>query len=238
MLELSILKSAGNMAKIDSEDSKVGGLSFFLSLIALIVLSSINIFVLVNIFSASAAKNLGYFLIGAIVGALIAHFFIKGRLSVLIHEAKHRVISNLVGNKEKALKVETHSGHFEYAYSKSTARYNAFISLAPYWLPVATFTALILSYATIRGNFLIVLVLVGIGFGIDAILNVRDISPQQTDISLIRGGYPVGLSYIIFINLVVLTSLLAWVYDGPQGLKSFGKEWWKVMREIINYLPR
>ena len=137
---------------------------------------------------------------------------------MLIHEFKHSVISNLVGNRHRGLKIGRNSGHYSYAYSKRTAHYNAFISLAPYITPVFTFVAVLVSLIFYRDERQIAAAIVGFGYGVDILLNMRDISPIQTDISLIRGGYGMGLLYIAAWNLLTIGVLLAWVFQGPHGL--------------------
>jgi hypothetical protein len=122
-----------------------------------------------------------------------------------------------VGNKAKKLHVEANSGHFEYAYSKETSHYNAFISLAPYIVPLFTFIAGLLALAFGRTDHIIAVAIIGAGYGIDLVLNLRDISPIQTDITEIRGGYKVGLLYISAWNFLLLGVVLAWVFHGIDG---------------------
>jgi hypothetical protein len=47
---------------------------------------------------------------------------------------------------------------------------------------------------------------------------MRDISPVQTDITLIRGGYSVGLLYISAWNFIIAALLFAWAFQGVEGL--------------------
>jgi hypothetical protein len=116
------------------------------------------------------------------------------------------------------MKIERDSGHLEYAYSKQTAHYNAFIALAPYIVPMWTFVMILMSAAVAWGNTFLTAILVGIGYGADLILNARDISPIQTDISLITGGYKVGLTYIMAWNLLTAAFVLAWAFQGAAGI--------------------
>lgn len=199
------------------ESSVVGGFAFFLSLGALLptglLLTTLTFF---RIGSADLEATLT-FVIAGIAGAVIAHLGIKGHISVLIHEFKHSLVSNLVGNKYKGMKIEQDSGYFQYAYTKSTAHYNAFISLAPYIVPVFTFLGTLLALTFFRHDHTFAALSVGVGYGVDLVLNIRDISPIQTDLSLIRGGYYVGLLYIIAWNLMIMGSVCAWVFHGFSG---------------------
>ena len=195
----------------------VGGFAFFLSLVALTIASIFCCLFLVAAINKINAERIFPFLSGLILGSFIALVFIRGKLSVFIHEFKHSFVANLVGNKWKSMKVNDSSGHFEYSYSKATSHYNAFISLAPYCLHVFTFLSALIGSILFWNDVKIVLLMMGLGFGIDLILNARDISPVQTDISLITGGFLIGLLYIFFWNLSVGSVLFIWVTMGWQG---------------------
>lgn len=201
-----------------SEQDLVGGFAFFLSLFAL--LPTGILFTTLTLYRVRSADYICSvrFLIAFLIGATLAQMFIRGHLSVLIHEFKHSVISNIVGNRHRGLKIGKNSGHYTYAYSKRTAHYNAFISLAPYITPVFTFVAVLLSLIFFREDRQVAATIVGLGYGVDILLNMRDISPIQTDISLIRGGYGMGLLYIAAWNLLTIGMLLAWVFQGSHGL--------------------
>jgi len=211
-------RRAAAVSKSAKKDASiVGGFAFYLSLAALLPTGVLTVLLAVVTWEHSSAIPTGIFVTSALVGAFLAHSCVSGHISVLIHEFKHSVVSNLVGNKRKGMKVNERSGHFEYSYTKRTAHYNAFISLAPYILPLFTFICSLLAFALVRHNHERAAIVVGIGYGCDLLLNARDISPIQTDISLIRGGYKVGLLYIGAWNLVILGLLLAWVFKGTAG---------------------
>jgi hypothetical protein len=200
------------------EQQVVGGIPFFISLAVLLPTGAL--FFVLALFQVrhTSVASACVFLGSCIVGALLAQVLIRGHVSVLLHEFKHALISNLVGNKNKRMKIEENSGHLEYAYSKRTAHYNAFIALAPYIVPVCTFVGALLSAAVAWGNPTAALIGVGLGYGADLILNARDISPIQTDISLIRGGYHFGLLYILAWNLLTTAIILAWAFQGAAGV--------------------
>jgi hypothetical protein len=195
----------------------VGGFAFFLSLGAILPTGVILLALAVQLFSGESSKYAGSFVAAAGAGALCAHLFIKGHISVLIHEFKHSLVSNIVGNKRKGMKIGRDSGYFEYAYSKETKHFNAFISLAPYIVPVFTFVAALLAFATARHQHIAAVLLVGFGYGIDLVLNIRDISPVQTDLSLIRGGYRIGVLYVVAWNVLIFGFLTAWILGGISG---------------------
>jgi len=203
---------------VQEKPDLVGGFAFFLSLAALLptglMFTTLTFFRLETANSTTTVN----FIFAALAGAAIAQMFIRGHLSVFIHEFKHSLVSNLVGNRHKGMKIGERSGHYQYAYTKSTAHYNAFISLAPYITPVFTFFSILLALIFFREDREIASIVVGVGYGMDILLNMRDISPIQTDISLIRGGYTMGLAYIAAWNLLTAGLIFAWAFHGLRGL--------------------
>ncbi len=196
---------------------KIGGFAFFLSLSVLLPLGVVLLFLTLS-YVPLDGRGVAIFFGAWVAGIVACQVFIRGHVSVLIHESKHAIVSNLVGNKRKGMKIGEHSGHFVYAYSKRTAHMNALISLAPYILPVFTFVGMLAAAAALRKDHAMAVLLVGICYGVDTALNVRDISPIQTDINEIRGGYGIGLLYIFAWNLTIFGVLLAWVFNGLAGL--------------------
>jgi hypothetical protein len=201
-----------------AEPTIVGGFAFLLSLSALLPTGIVTVLLSATTFRLESINPSGVFVGATALGALAAHFFVRAQLSVFLHEFKHSFVSSLVGNKWKGMKVDQESGHFEYSYTKDTSHYNAFISLAPYIVPVLTLVAALFAFAGFRHHHEMAVLIVGIAYGADVLLGLRDISPIQTDITLIRGGYRVGLLYITAWQLAILGVLLAWVFNGIPGL--------------------
>lgn len=201
-----------------SEGERIGGFAFFLSLAALCPTGIILLYLAFSAVDAIDTEAFAVFSASWLVGLVLGHSVIRGHVSVYIHESKHAIVSNLVGNKRKGMKIDANSGHFTYSYTKKTAHFNALIALAPYILPVFTFLSALIAFALFREDHTLATLVVGIGFGIDTALNIRDISPIQTDINTIRGGYGVGVLYICSWNLVIFSVILAWVFNGKAGL--------------------
>lgn len=201
-----------------SEGDRTGGFAFFLSLAALCPSGLILIYLAFSAVESIDTQAFAVFGAAWIMGIVLGHSIIRGHASVYIHESKHAIVSNLVGNKRKGMKIDANSGHFTYSYTKKTAHFNALIALAPYILPVFTFLAAIVAFALFREDHLFAALVLGFGFGVDTALNVRDISPIQTDINTIKGGYGIGLLYIFSWNLVIFAVLLTWVFGGKAGL--------------------
>jgi hypothetical protein len=117
-------------------DKLLGGIAFLLSLLFLTLLAAINLEQLPNIWNELSAQRLSYLLMRLIPGVVFALFILRGKYSVLLHEFKQSIVSERAGNKRKSMKIDDASGSFTYVNSKRSAAFNAFISLAPYWLPL------------------------------------------------------------------------------------------------------
>ena len=212
------------------EQKPVGGLPFFISIICLIIVAINNIIFFPQlIFSKigedgffNLSQNLIAFVSIAIFSGFLAKFFLKHELAVLIHEFKHRIFANLVGNKYKSMKIGKEEGYVEYEYTKKTRIYNALIALAPYYFPL--FTILITFFSCIFwwGNHTAIMTMAAIGYGADFYLGIADVGPHQTDFTNIEGGYYVALTYVVSINIFIATCMLAWAFDGISGLTYLG----------------
>jgi hypothetical protein len=202
-----------------TKEKPVGGIAFYISLFSLYIVSTTNILQLPGLLNADSTIRLRYFISGTLVGCWIAYALIKGHLSVFFHETKHALVSGLVGNKQKGLKVQKETGEFAYSYTKYTAQYNALISLAPYFLPLMLFFGIFISLIFLGEQRNLALILIGVTYGCDLIMNMRDISFVQTDIKNINGGYKVGIAYIIGMNAFISSTLLAYILDDLNGLK-------------------
>jgi hypothetical protein len=213
--------------KLDT--SKAGGWSFFLSLGAAIIFAPMLVVALLTRFDAVAFGRLLPFATAVGGGALLATFIIRGHIAVFIHELKHSIVANLVGNKARNFRIRKETGHFEYEFTEKTRKYNAFISLAPYWLPLFTLAGGAIGYAGWWSNHAVVALIVGVGWGIDLALIARDIGPHQTDFSNLRGGYRVGLTYVAALNTCVGALLFAWASGGPAEILA-------ILRGIVTSL--
>ena len=100
--------------------TSVGGIAFFLSLFCLITLSALNLFILPMLIDYSALRHLAVFLSGSIIGGWAADTFLKGKLSVFIHELKHHIPSHFARNKTKGWKIRGDSGEYRYSYTSAT----------------------------------------------------------------------------------------------------------------------
>src|SRR5258708_2545010 len=118
------------------KNTKVGGIFFALLFALFMVVSVTSLLVLPRVIWHGSLRALFEFIGAALIWAVLAHFLIRAYLSVCIHECKHMICALLAGDKAKGMKIARGSGHFEYAYNEETAGYNAFIALAPYYIPL------------------------------------------------------------------------------------------------------
>ncbi len=209
--------------KVKQHTGKVGGIFYFFSLLSVILLAALSSrFFLQFYFSSamptqiSALQYLFFIIPGFILAALI-----PGKLSVFIHELKHSLVSSLAGNKSKGMAYKDNTGHFEYTYTSKTAHLNAFISLAPYILPV--FSALMLAayFYFYKSNYLLASILLLLGLGIDLYLNFKDAGIHQTDLTEIRGGYMLSMLYVFSFNIAWVSLISLIVFFGPAVLLEF-----------------
>lgn len=214
----------------------VGGLSFFIALLSLITLALLGTMLLPALIDPESYGRAVLFLASAAAGAIIGKLLLSGRLAVFVHELKHSIFSNLVGNKAKSLVVHDESGHFQYQYSKATAHFNAFIALAPYWLPVFTVLAIPFSYLLFPKLLLPRVAFVGFWYGVDLFHSLRDVSPHQSDLTQIRGGFSIALLYVVAINVFVACLVSAWALKELVGLKLLGSGLWLLVKSVVTLI--
>ena len=215
---------------MEEKQKPVGGIAFFCSLLFLALLAAQNTRAILPLMSVHAVLMLAAFFAAALVGTIMTWRLLPNTICVFIHEFKHALLSGLAGNKLKGLVVQRDSGHVEYSYTRDTAAYNAFISLAPYITPLLTFPAVTAMVIIEPAHHTVAVLLAGLAWGADFYLNTRDISPVQTDLSGLRGGYTIGKLYILFCNAAFFTFVAAWVIGGRSGLVQLVVHLWNIAR--------
>lgn len=201
---------------------KFGGIGFFISLVSLAVILLINVvFILLDLENIDLYTLRGV-IIASIFGYFITNLTIKGGLQVFFHEFKHSLPSGFVGNRARDIKLGRNSGEFSYAYSEETAKYNALIALAPYWLPLFSFTIIVIPYLfRLDIDFAIWQLVVAFAYGADCSSNWRDIGAYQTDFQVIRGGPKVAYIYVVLMNLVYFTFIFTYLNFNLEGLANW-----------------
>lgn len=231
-----MLRIRRKVKKRDKKQKSIGGVPFFITLGCALFLGVFNFFHLPALWDGPAFRNWCKFLSGMVLGGLIAKVMIQGHISVFCHELKHMLVSKIwANNKNKGFKIRRKSGHYKYAYSRETEKFNALISLAPYFFPLFTVPAALIAWPISYHSPHWITFILGVGYGIDCLLNVRDISPIQTDLTEITGGYNTAIAFVIAINLTIFTLLAAFVSQGVFGLQFLVHALWDFMIHIVNY---
>lgn len=221
--------------KKDSPPSSLGGIVFYSSLFALLIFDLGFLIALPFLFSVEGFFPLSRFAIGIILGAWLSYFLFRPSAETLLHEMKHALVSTFLGNKWKGMTVEGESGEFAYQYYKETAAYNAFISLAPYWLPVFAALALGIGSIFLHQHHTWLCLVVGLAWGSDLYLAIKDIGPHQSDLQNIRGGYSIGWLYALVMNIAVASILTTWAMLNWKGFAQVGKFHIDWMLKIYEY---
>jgi hypothetical protein len=211
------------MAAPKIHTGKVGGAFYFFSLFSVVLLASLLTRFSVDFLSTSTINtkiSLLQILISLLIGFFIAAL-VPSKVSVFLHELKHSIISSLAGNKAKSMSYKEDSGDFQYTFTKNTAHLNAFISLAPYLLPIFSIIGLVLQFTVFKADLALGATVSIAALGLDLVLNLKDAGIHQTDLTEIRGGYFLSMTYVLAFNTswILIVSTLA-IY-GAQPLLEF-----------------
>lgn len=225
----------------EKAQEKSGGLAYYLSLISLLILSFSNIIALssrLSLLPEGTLLNFTFLAPSLVAGFLLVRLLVPERILTLMHELRHAVLSGLAGNKWKVMNINRASGSFEYSYTRGTAHMNALISLAPYFLPLLTIPAVLAAWALFRHSHQNMVMIISFVFGGDLYMSVRDISPHQSDFSELRGGFGLGLLYVIAANIFLVTTLAAWALWGQAGLLLLMNTFWDMVGVGISAIRR
>lgn len=170
------------------------------------------------------------------IGGFFAYFFIHVLLykplfaHVMSHEITHMLWALIFGKKVKSLHVSHHSG------SVVVDKTNFFISLAPYFFPFYTFLILII-YFLVQEKFLpYVLFFLGASLSFHLCLTFYSLQQKQTDFK--DFGSIFSLSFIFFMNLIVLTVLLAVIFPSKVNLKLITLDLFENIKGFVTILSQ
>ena len=195
-----------------------------MSVLSLIFLAALSTLFIIKAFLFAALSYqvslLGHALfvfVGILIGVVVS-----GKADVFIHELKHSIVSNLAGNKAKGMKVDKETGHFEYTFTKQTSHLNAFISLAPYTFPIFSLAFLPLAILMFSKDPVIARYMMSCALGIDLLQSAEDVGPYQTDFSELRGGFFVGIIYVVCFNFILTCLVTIAIVFGYPAYQDFG----------------
>ncbi len=213
---------------------KSGGLAFFLSFPAISYLNfSLSIGV-IGLYNTQDSFLFLWIFAGIVLGFCLSPIFTRGKIYVFSHEVKHAIVASLAGNKWKRMDIQRDGGgEYQYSYTKKTAHLNAFIALAPYWFPLLTIPASLLTLSKIAQPE-ILRILIGTCLTLDLIAGMKDLGPHQSDLSTIRGGPKLAMIYVLLMNMFVIMIVASWSLSGLQGLKFQAINVWRVTEKILS----
>lgn len=198
---------------------KCGGVFFFSSLIFTYVFSILFSPAALNVIATTSTwTRWRGFLGGMLLGLGLVKLLISGKTETLLHEIRHNVFSGFVGNKPKKIEVHDKGGSFEYEYTQETAKFNAFISLAPYFLPFFTLLTFPIWCCILNIPSAIRAGILGAAYAADIRLNLQDIHPGQTDFTDLNGGFFVGVLYVIGFHIAFSILIFTWVGGDYKGV--------------------
>lgn len=196
------------------DKARAGDLVFFAALMFFVALLIGMLKALPLTFTIEYPTRVIIFLSSAFLGLLFATVFIRGYLSVFLHEFKHAIAAILAGNSPRGIKIGKESGHFEYAFSEDARSYNAFIYLAPYTVPLCSVMLILISIYPLYENMNAMIAISGFGYGLDLTISLRDVHPKQTDFSNLYGGFGIGILYVVALHLIFAISVISLVSGG------------------------
>jgi hypothetical protein len=215
-----------------TSDTKEGGIAFYFTLLCLIIINAVQLFGLSGILTHTQFSQWGEFVTALLCGGMAAACFINGGFSTFLHEVRHSTVSGLVGNSWGKMHVDGNSGYFQFKYDQRNKHFNALIALAPYYLPVFTVLGAVFMALYFYRYKVWLSMILGFGYGIDLVLNLRDISPIQSDLTRIRGGYSVAVAFIVLAQLALASLVSYWVIAQMAGIRYLGAVYWEIIQSL------
>jgi hypothetical protein len=182
------------------------------------------------------AVHWGLFLQALLTGVVILAGSKFQRLSTFLHEVKHAVLVVCTGNILKEMKVGRDRGHVSYQMYKDTLHFEPFVMLAPYFLPLLSFPALIAALFLEEKHRFGAIYLLGLALGLDLMSAWREFHPHQTDLRRIFGGFFIARTFIFTANLFWISVCLLWLVGGANGFVFAGLEWLSYALDAVRSL--
>ena len=216
--------------------NKIGSISFFLSIpvslfFAWICFSSSLELLHIKAFEKT---DLSVFIFGLLASGVIVGTSKIPKLRTFVHEFKHAVMIFLTGNRLKDFHFEAGTGHVKYSIYSDKLRFEPFISLAPYFLPIFSFPVLLIWL--VASDFLppISKVLLGITLGADLIFSYQEIHGHQSDFHKIRGGLISSFFFIICAVFLWVNICFLWILAEHRGFVFAGKVLLQFIKDAIS----
>lgn len=144
-------------------------------------------------------------------------------LHVFGHEITHALVNWIFGGKLKSLQVSEKGG------SVSVDKNNFIITLAPYFFPIYTLLVLLVYFIVDIKYVGYIIFLIGFTLAFHLALTFHSLKEKQSDFK--EYGFIFSLSFIFFMNMVILSILLSIITSSPA---TFIKIWLEVPQLFLS----
>jgi hypothetical protein len=139
------------------------------------------------------------------------------RLRTFLHELKHAAAIIVTGGTLTGFHSGRDTGYVEYKITKSGRRFEPFVGLAPYFLPLLSGPVLAVC-VFLEGNWKYGgLYVLSFAFAADIITAYEELRRPQVDLVIIWGGYITTRLFIIGANLCWSGLIAIWLLAGREG---------------------
>jgi len=195
---------------------RFGSFAFYFSIPAALFIAA---FLLLEVYmflrlKGAEREGLTLFLHSFLAGTILTAQFKAERLRTLIHEIKHVVVATLTGQKVMEVRVGRGEGHVTYEATKDTFHLEAFVMMAPYFVPLFSFPIFLCAIAlesVARPAFVYAL---GFFYGLDLATGYKEIHTGQSDLKRIYGGYLFTRGFLFAVHLLWFSVILVWIVGG------------------------
>lgn len=208
--------------KEDDSPSSFASIAWCVSFIFFAALDALLLVPITAAVSSTPNTTLLLMLLLVLLGTVAGLKLPRTRFSVWVHETKHSFLSSFVGNRWKRMDIQDRSGSFTYQYTQRTARFNSFIALAPYTLPLLSLVvgAVLLAIFPFQSWSFRVLFWTIAGYELG--LQLRDISPYQPDFQMVGGGFLPGVFFVFLLNVCWIQLMILGTLEGIGAFTLIG----------------
>lgn len=210
-----------------------GGIPFFMAFIFFNLLAVLSLVCTQGMLLTQALSAYSEAFLGIVAGLAIGFICYRGYCKSFIHESKHCLAAVIVGNSIKGFSLRNNEGHVTYEFTDSTKRFNAFIHIAPYTIPVLFLPFFFYLIFFTDSNTAAQILIVSALLGFDLYCNLRDVSPVQTDLSSLVGGFATGVFFILAVHIVLIAFFFVWLIHGSVGMVSLLACGWERLITVL-----
>ncbi|MCD4812571.1 hypothetical protein K8S19_02610 [bacterium] len=146
-------------------------------------------------------------------------------MHVMGHELTHAFWAVILGGRIKSLLVSREGGQV------TLSKTNFFIALAPYFFPIYTFLILPIYFIAAPKFYSVLAFFVGFTLAFHIGLTLHSLRDQQSDI--VQVGTYFSLSFVYFMNILVLAIIISVISPEVMTLVEFFKETWVLFFRFV-----